>query len=199
MMFRLRQTARRQTRRVLAIVLAGAMLALAGISGCGEADPPSTEELFQQQMELPAVYLTSQTGTRVVAPSGKNPHLDPKTGEVAWLALSCTNPDCPGRSDEEPFLFISPNTGVRVMPDGSFTSDPRKGQSFAVAPNAPFILTPHGCPKCVTLRKLGSESAAVKQQYNNWVQPYVLPETAEKMKKLDELRVKRMKMEREVD
>lgn len=199
MMCRSRPIACSKPRRVLCLAIACAMLAIAGVSGCSEADPPSTEELFQQQMDLPAVYLTSQTGTRVLAPSGNNPHVDAKTGEVAWLALACSNPQCPGRNGDEPFLFISPNTGVRVMPDGTFTSDPKKGQAFAITPNAPFIMTPHGCPQCVTLRKLGSETAAQKQQYNNYVRPYVLPETAVKMKKLDELRLKRMKMEREVD
>ncbi len=174
------------------------LLACGGVIGCAESDPPSTEELFQQQMDLPAVYLTSVTGTRIIAPSRDNPFVDPKTGEVAWLAMSCENPDCPGRTAEEPFLFIAPNMGVRISADGTFTSDPRQGKPFAVAPpNAPFLITPFGCPQCMTLRKVGSESAAQKQKYNAWVRPYVLPETAKKMKELDELRAKRLKMERE--
>ncbi len=172
------------------------------MTGCGGDDvPPSVDDLFKQQMELPAVYLTGVTGKRVQAPTGKSVFTDPETGEPCWPAWACHNPDCPGRAaDGEPFLFIWPNPHVLILPDGSFTGDPKLGKPLPAAPpNSPFIASSLGCPECVTIRKINSENAAQKAKYNAWIKPYELPENAKRMKELDELRAKRLKIERETN
>ena len=142
---------------------------LGGLVSCHKKEEPaprSRREIYKQVLELPAVYLTEKTHKRVIAPTGRGLFwVDAETGETCWPALYCTNPDCPGRREGEPLLFIEPDAN-------------------------------HACPHCMAKRKLATEPPAVRQQYINWVQTYVLPETAEKLKPLDAERQKLIARER---
>jgi hypothetical protein len=133
---------------------------IALLAGCGDRVRPS-EDIFEDQLALPAVYLTEKTHKKIIAPQGKGKFIDEKTGETCWRALTCHNPDCPREPDgDEPFLFLETDTGTTA------------------------------CPKCLTKRNLKTETPRQKQQYVNWVRPYVLPETAKRQKELDEERRK---------
>jgi hypothetical protein len=142
---------------------------LGGLTSCGKKDDPpprSRDEIFLQRLELPAVYLTAKSHKRIIERAGLPLFTkDPETGEVVWPALCCTNPDCPGRRDGEPLLFIEPDAD-------------------------------YACPQCAVKRNLAAETEAVRQQYINWVRPYVLPETAEKLKQLDAELQRRVEYER---
>jgi hypothetical protein len=139
---------------------------LASCSKKEEPVPRSRDEIFKQRLTLPALYLTAPSHKRIIAPAGLALFTkDKETGEMIWPALYCTNPDCPGRREGEPLLFIEPDAG------------------FA-------------CPQCVAKRNRATESAEVRQQYINWVRPYVLPETAKKLKELDAELQNRIEYER---
>ena len=44
--------------------------------------------------------------------------VDPQTGEVAWRALVCRNPDCSGRQDGKPHVFAHSATKAPLTADG---------------------------------------------------------------------------------
>jgi hypothetical protein len=139
-------------------------------------------------MELPALYIT-ESGKSITASSGKGPFVDDATGEIAWPAIACNRPDCPGRkSADEPFLFISPDPAMYVAADRSIKFDAER------AKNAP----PHAgqCPECWKQRNLASETTDEQQQFRNWVAPYVLPQTAERLADLEAERKRRARRER---
>lgn len=52
------------------------------------------------------------------------------------------------------------------------------------------------CPYCAAKRNFATETEEVRQRYLNWARPYVLPETAEKTKALDEELQRRILYER---
>jgi len=139
--------------------------------GCrqSEPEPLSEAESFQQQLEQPALYFTAETNTRVIAPAKERLFVDEKTGELAWPAMECGNPDCPGRGENgEPFLFIEPDPGMVIQTDGSIGYDPSKARA---ARNQVM-----GCPKCLETRDLKNETAQQRQQYIRWVRVHKLAE-----------------------
>lgn len=161
------------------------LIAIAAFAGCGGEEKPRTrDELFKAEQELPTLYFTAITGKRVIAPANKGVFTDLETGEVCWPAMVCRNPNCPGKSaDGEPVLYISPDIGFVAKPDGGVTPgkpDPRTTPG-----------TSGQCPKCLKVRNRNTESAQLKQQYINWGQRYVLPESAKIMEELAEERRKR--------
>ncbi len=159
----------------LAVVLGG----LASCSKQEEAVPRSRTDLHKDELALQAVYLTEKTHKRIIAPMSQGLFsIDPESGEVMWPAYCCTNPDCPGRQEGEPLLFIEPDTKLlqEARPPGT---------------NISCL-----CPRCLAKRNLATESKEVRQQYINWVRPYVLPETAEKMKQIEAERKRRIAFER---
>jgi len=147
---------------------------------CSRQEPPprSRDEIFLDRMKLPAVYFTAKSHKRVIAPAGNGMFLDAESGELCWPALACTNPDCPGRQNGEPYLFIEPDVGFYIK------SDKTVDYNAAAALAAPR--SDGTCPKCAAKRNRATESQEVRQRYINWARPYVLPETAEKLKALDE-------------
>jgi hypothetical protein len=155
-------------------------IALGCLPSCSKQEPPprSRDEIFRERMELPALYITAKSHKQVTAPAGKGMFIDAETGELCWHALACTNPDCPGRQDGEPYLFIEPDQGFYIK------SDKTVGYNLAAARAAQW--SDGTCPKCATIRNRAAESPEVRQRYVNWARPYVLPETAERMKALDE-------------
>jgi hypothetical protein len=170
-----------------AAIAAGLLCALAS---CSEPPPPrSREEIFRQRMELPALYLTAKTHKRVIAPMSRGIFEDPDSGETCWPALACTRPDCPGRgADGEPYLFIEPDTGVPLKPDGTPDYDVRTTSAQLALANA--------CPACAKQRDLASETEEQRRQYHAWVELYVLPETAAAIDELDAELKRRNKLDR---
>ncbi len=159
------------------------ILFAAGLPGCGEDPPPSRDDIFNKQMELPTLYLTTQTGQHVIAPASKGVFVDEKSGEVCWPAQACHNPDCPGVGiDGEPHLFIVPLPGgpkpTRQAAPDKVTTDHVNGQGH--------------CPQCLKIRRLDNETPQLRQQYGNFVRPHVLPEAAEQMKEIEAARKARL-------
>lgn len=163
----------------LLVLVAGLACSLAS---CGK-EPRSRDAIFAERMELPRLYMTLHTLREVTAPSGKGIFVDEQTGEVCWPVLACHNPDCPGRTaDGQPYLFIAPDPNMVVQSDGTIGYDAK-----APAPPAnPRISLDGTCPACRKTRNLKTESPETVQRYVNWVKPHVLPETAERERKLDE-------------
>lgn len=162
----------------------GVGAALAALTACSR-DPATRDDIFADQMNLPAVYLTAKTNKRIIAPTSLGIHVDKETGEIAWPALACNAPNCPGRGDNgEPFLFIAPDPSMIVKPDGTLGYD----RAASAGKPGPTL----GCPQCLKKRRLETETPEQRQQYINWVKPYVLPETAAAMKKIQQRRQDRI-------
>ena len=175
--------------RFVRLVLLFALL-VAGLSACGgEPVPRTLDEIFAEEQNLPVLYLTAVTNTRVTAPARFQRFSDPATKEVCWPALACYNPDCPGKSHTgEPFIFISPDIGFVARDDGTAVlGTPVAGTTKG---------TSNLCPQCLKARNRNTENAATRQKYVDWVRPYVLPETEEKRKALVEERRKRYEWEK---
>ena len=87
--------------------------------------------------------------------------VDGDTGQLAWPALTCKNPDCPDyASGEDPPIFIYeiPNNGVDE-------------EGYIKVPNS--VSHRRRMPKCPTCKS------------PKWVEPYELPETAQRRAELD--------------
>jgi hypothetical protein len=167
-----------------------AVVLLAMFGGCTKSPPPtrSSDEIFSERMELPALYLT-KGGKKISTASGKGPFVDVESGEIAWPALACNRPDCPGRSPVgEPFLFFSPDPAMFVTREGSIGFDIER------AKNAPAEAGL--CPECLKQRNLANESLDQQQQFRNWVAPYVLPETVERLAQLEAERKRRARRDK---
>jgi hypothetical protein len=142
---------------------AGCLFTLAGCGG----EPRTSDDIFREEMELPALYITVKTQTRVTAPAGKGMFIDPKTGEAAWPALACQNPDCPARgANGEPNLFID------------------AGPSASGPAGAPAVDSYGCCPACVKGLNWRAMAPAERQKYINWVKPYALPESEKRRAEL---------------
>jgi hypothetical protein len=157
----------------------------------GEPAPPRPASLItDERRSLPALYITEKTGQERILPGNTDILVDEETGEICYRAYACTRDDCPGkdkRPDGRPFLFIHIDPTLEAMPDG--TVNHRKVNSAAeyerlVKQYGNFLLPT--CTECAKTRNLKTESKEVKQEYMLSVKPYVLPETAERMKELDE-------------
>jgi hypothetical protein len=157
--------------------------------GCAEPPPPtrSVDEIFAEQRQLPVLYLT-ESGERITAPGGKGVFVDPKSGKLAWPALACNRPDCPGRTKDEPVLFIAPDPAMYVGDDGKIAFDPKRDPG----PQPGF----GQCPACWKTRHLSEETSARQQQFRAWVAPYVLPETARRLAELETERKRRLRRDR---
>jgi hypothetical protein len=163
-----------------------ALLVCFAVGGCREEPPKTTEQLYTDERQLPAVYLTAKTSKRIVAPIEKGVFVDKETGELAWPAKVCTNPSCPGRGAAgEPFLFVAPDLSLKANPDGTVGYDSAK----EVEIDNYF----GNCPKCLATRNLTAESNADRKKYSDFVQEYVLPETEKGRKDLAEQRQARQK------
>jgi hypothetical protein len=156
----------------LGLFLVGLLL----VGGCNRA-PRSREEIHKERDELPTLYLTDKTQQRVIAPASKGLFVDPKTKEICWRAQQCNNPDCPGRKNNEPFLFTISDPGAFVQEDGTIGFDVEKSKNDPGIP---------GCPACYKIRKLDQETPSEQGRYISFVQLYELPEAVARRKQLDE-------------
>jgi hypothetical protein len=170
-------------RWIVNVLLALIVPALLASCSKQEEAPRTRDQIFQAKLELPALYLTTGTHKRVIAPANKHVFIDPESGEPCMPALACNNPDCPAFKDGKPFVFIE-DINLFVKPDKTLGHKPK------------FSLTALDCPECLKTRHLDTEKPEEQQRYHAWVHPYVLPETAEKMKVLDEEFQRRILYER---
>ncbi len=146
-------------------------------SGCG-GPRRAPVEIIQERQRLPTLFFTEKTNQPVIAPGDKLMLVDPKTKELAWPAHECANPNCPGRNNGVPFLFIRPlDVGYFVKEDDSIGHDPEKSRA-----TPPY----HGCPECVKIRHLGTETPEEKALYNSFDKLHELPKSVKRRAQLDQ-------------
>jgi hypothetical protein len=139
------------------------------------------DEIFREKSNLPTLFLTEKTKQRVEMLGGMGSFVKKDIGEICWRAFECRNPDCPAKTgDSDPYLFILPEPGVFMRPDWTL------GFDREVARKAIQSGTIGGCPECLKIRDLESETLTIRERYASYVQPHVLPDTAKNIKKLDD-------------
>jgi hypothetical protein len=143
--------------------------------------PRSRDDIFREKVNLPALFFTADTKQRVVAAGNQGSFVDKDTGEICWRAFECRNPKCPGKATNGGlYLFITPDPSVFLKPDGTLGFDEKKANEAARS----GIVS--GCPECLKIRNLKSESPATREHYASFVQTHVLSETAKRLKELEE-------------
>jgi hypothetical protein len=127
-------------------------------------EPRPTKDVALESISLNQLYLSEKTLTEVIAPARFMTPWDEELGERCFPALTCNKPDCPGEGKgDRPYLFIIP-----YSPGGG------GGQMI--------------CPACSKGRALSTWTEEERQEYfkNKWVQPYLLPDQAERLEQLEE-------------
>lgn len=130
-------------------------------------EPRTRRDIYGDEKRLPALYLTHQSGARVIAPGDRRVHRDAATGQMCSPAMGCYNPDCPQRG-EEPYGFLD-------------TAESNLGRH---------------CPACLALRNPDSETDADRIRWSRWVRPHELPETAARRRELMQERRQRIAWDR---
>ena len=121
--------------------------------------PRLMHDIVIERLNVNQLYLTVKTHKEVIAPAKLMTPLDPETGERCFRALTCRNPDCPGKDmarGERPYLFVPPT-----------------------------IHSPVQCPACAAAHDPATRTLAERAQYRAWVKPYRLPESAARLQQLD--------------
>lgn len=158
------------------------------VAGCGRSEPPPTlQSMYDEERSLPALYIEPNTGERVTVAGDHWAY--PQDGKLFWPALTCTNPECPAAGGKEPVLFTSNDPAVSLNADGTINEGGpgRKPRNKHAGQ----------CPECLKTRNLASETEADRQRYLEFVQPYVLPETAQRRAELAAARQARQQALRE--
>jgi hypothetical protein len=163
--------------RLLNLIGVACCLALAS---CGAEKPRSLEEISKEQTELPALFLT-ESGKRVIAPGNQGVVIHEKSREVAFPAFVCGNPDCPGRSGDDPYLFCMPDPRFYVDDDGEIGSREFDNPDTWEFEGSMELV----CPKCAEVRQRSQETRERADQYLKWCQPYELPESAKRREELE--------------
>ena len=149
------------------------------------------EILRPDDSQSATLYLNAKTKKRVLTPKSQVNFVAKDTGEICWRAFECRNPNCPAKAvNPDLFLFITPDPAVYIKPDGTLGFDEGK------ANGAIQQETTGSCPECLKIRNLESESSATRERYASYVQPHVLPETAKRLKELDEEYKRRVEWEK---
>ncbi len=148
---------------------------------CEDDKPRSRDDLFTEQRELPKLFMTAKTHKRIEAPASRNIFIDEGTGETAWPAAECHAPNCPGREGDTLYLFPDINPAMHAKPDGTIApGTPPEGNNGG---------KPAGfCPKCWKAFNLANAGQDKQREYNLYVKPHVLPETAKRMAELEQER-----------
>lgn len=154
--------------------------------------PRTRDEIFREKTTLPVLYLTEKTGRRLIRPDGKDYFIDKDNGEICWRAIECQNPNCPAKaSNGSLHLFISPDPTVILNSDGTL------GFNIDRAKNADQLEQGGGCPECLKIRNLDSESTDIRDQYASYVRYHILPKTVKRLEELDEEYEHRVEWEKE--
>jgi len=179
----------RSWRFLQVLVLASSWL----LSGCGDAPKKRTlTDIENDLKDLPAVYITETSHKEILAGiSHGDFFLDPSTKEIAWIAYTCQNPNCPGKNRGQggrPFLFIWRDPTVKIAADGTLPQDregPPPGENYQH-----FIERLGGsieatCPACLEKRNRAKETAKDRTRYSDWCTVYVPAEAAERKQALE--------------
>ena len=154
--------------------------------GCqGDAKPRSLEEIKQDQLSLPALYLTHEDHDEVIAPSDKGDVIvDESLGKLAFRAWTCNNPECPGKKppNQRPLLFIWHDPLYFIDDQGAVNYDPVPNRAEVIVERG-GLLEPT-CPECLKIRDRAKETPEVAQKYRDWCQQYVLPQSAKRAEQL---------------
>lgn len=155
-----------------------------------ELKPRTAPQITQDRMSLPMLCLT-KSGKEIIVPGATAGRavLDKTTGELAYPARICANPDCPGEGNGvRPYLFIweDPTVFINDEDKSVGTLEPKSNEDFFDMCKEKGVQPNPTCPACLKSRNLAAESEEEAQKYRQWVRPYVLPETARRLKKLDE-------------
>jgi hypothetical protein len=123
--------------------------------------PRSITEIDLEQKSLNGVFLTEKSRKLVIAPRDVAKFLiHEETGERAWHAYECVNPQCPGEKhsgfDRHVFIHVAGDTEGHIL-----------------------------CPACTAERNLAAESREQIQQWGRLVRVCELPETLRRRKQLD--------------
>jgi hypothetical protein len=165
-------------------VFAAALVLLASSIGCRDDQPLTPEDILREQLEVDTLYLT-EDGREVIAPgTSEGVIVFPGTSDLAWPAMTCENPDCPGEGEgDRPFVFPWPDPFKYVDDDGNIQlRDPESDEDFKLMEQ----FGEQCCPACLPTRNRSRESIDEQIQYKSWVVPYVLPESAKRLKELEE-------------
>ncbi len=167
------------------ILLALLPLLVCSLSCSGPDRPRSRSQIQAEREKLPGLYIT-ESGKRITAPMNKGMVLDESSGEIAWPAHQCTNPNCPAREGDDPHLFIWPDPRFEVIQGAIQPIDIPTLQELNARLKEKGFPPEALCPECLKNRDPASETSKEQQQYRDWSSLYVLPETAERQKALDE-------------
>lgn len=168
------------------------LVALVVVPACSRPVPPprSRDEIFQERLRVPTLYISETSGKRIVTEGGRMNFVDKESGEVCWVAWACHAPNCPGRGPNgEPFLCIEADAGFYAKPDGTVGYDPKRSG-----------LTPKRvgmCPQCSVIRKPEAETPEQAMEYSRLVQLHQLPEAVARIKELDEEMARRVEWDRQ--
>ena len=124
--------------------------------------PRLMHDIVLERLNVNQLYLTEKTHKEVIAPAKLLTPLDPETGERCFPALTCHNPDCPGKQQApggRPYLFVSSSMHMQVQ-----------------------------CPACAEAHDPSTRTPAEHKQYRAWVKSYTLPDSAARLRQLDEER-----------
>lgn len=188
------------------VVLVAVSLLLVSCGGSDDDLPRSFASIDKEAMSLDAIFLTDD-GREIIAPMGRDgtrAEVIVDNGELAFAAYVCKNPNCKGvgkkisEEQERPYLFVWKDPLVEAKSDGTvgyreFASAQARMQ---LVEQAGGTLEPI-CPACLKVRNVDGESTEERQQYSDWCEFYVLPETEKRLKELDEERQQRIKFMKE--
>lgn len=178
----------------------GGIAILVTLLGCGlresaVADPKeenrkqAADAIFEKRHQLDKLYLTERTRKRIIR-SGKVsvPFVDQEAGELCWPALTCVNPQCPGKGqDGFPYLFVHSDPLIKVGSDGlpAYPQIPA-GQDYAQMVADAGGFPDAACPACYEKFRRGkSETPEEKDRYAGYVVEYELRESADQRGELD--------------
>ncbi len=160
--------------------LIAAVVAVAA-GGCRD-EPRTRQDVFRDQLEVETLYFTAD-GERIYAPGADRGMIVDDSGRVAFAAWQCENPDCPGRTNDKPFLFPLPDPFAYVDDKGQVAI----GQPISDADMAKFEdFIDLKCPACLPTRDRERETAEQRQQYQSWVTRHVTPKAQRQLAELEE-------------
>ena len=156
-------------------ISAALLAAVVLVVGCGPEER-TLQQIELERRELLGLFITQKSRTHVNAPRHTGVHVDEATGELAYPAYACDNPDCPKREGEQPFLFIQTDPALSVGPNNELVRGPPTPSSQAVPV----------CPACLAIRDLENETFQEQTQYMLWAVEYLPPESAARAAELEE-------------
>lgn len=174
----------------LSLTLVALFGSLGAACSSSEEKPRPVQLIHEERRALPVLYLTEKTEQEVIRSAVEGLFVDEASGELCYRAYYCTSPACPNKEKSDngrPVLFIHRNPTASVGPDGEVVyRDVQSSAEFEQLCREQGSFLAPTCPACWELRDPASETPRQTQQYIGYVQPYTLPESAERAATLDE-------------